>query len=84
MAVVNKSLVKGDEVISVSKDVNPKSPNYRKWYLLRQVVGSYCMLDIVEVLFISDTRKEAINYADKLGLEINFIDSGRLPSGCKW
>lgn len=70
-------------IISVQKNTNPSADTYKKWFLLRQRKNG-SMLETETVIYIGNTRKEVREYAEKNGINIDFMDSGRMPRGCKW
>ena len=71
------------EYISARMNTNPSSPNFRRWFLMKEIyIDSIC--ENPEVLYMGNTRKEVCDYAAKNGIHVDFKDTGRMPCGCKF
>ncbi len=84
LAVVCEEMVECFETCySIVKEHNAKSKNYGEWFLLKQHKEDSSIITD-GVIFGATTRKECVDYAKQNNISINYIDSGRIPSGCKW
>ena len=72
------------KTVMIMKGWGVKSELRGKWYLEIADVGYLGMHENIKILFVADTRKEVKAYAESQGLTVDYIDSGRHPSGCRW
>lgn len=72
------------KVVQIRKVTSPKSEDFGKWILTVGDAGYLGMIENTEVIFKADTRKAVKAYAEQNNIIVNYIESGRSPSGCKW
>ena len=61
-----------------------RSEHYGTWEVQKYENVSFGLLPFVETVFRAKTRKECIKYASDNNLNVTYIATGRIVTGCKW